>query len=297
MSAERNVPAVSARGVVKHFRDVNAVDGVSLELESEAIVGLLGRNGAGKSTMLRLISGHTHVSAGSIEVFGDNPYENDAVLQRVCLVGERQTYPEQFRVRDVLAAGRIAFPRWDDELAETLIDAFRLPPRRHVKRLSRGLRSAVGITVGIASRAPLTLLDEPNLGLDAVARRTFYDHLLADFASHPRTVVLSTHLIDEVSDLLQRVVLIDDGRLLLDADADDLRGSAVLVSGATAVVEAFAAAHDAVRMHTVASFTRATLRGVDPRSRDLARGRGLTVEPVTLQDLVVDLTMQKETAR
>ena len=246
--------------------------------------------------MLRLITGHTHVSAGSIEVFGENPYENDPSSSGSAWWGSVRRTPSSSGSATCSRPAGSPFPTGTTNLPR------RCPtPSASLRNVRSGGFPAVcapgGITLGIASRAPLTLLDEPNLGLDAVARRTFYDHLLADFASHPRTVVLSTHLIDEVSDLLQRVVLIDDGKVLLDEDADDLRGSAVLVSGATPVVEAFAAAHDAVRMHTVASFTRATLRGVDPRSRDLARGRGLTVEPVTLQDLVVDLTMQKEMAR
>jgi ABC-2 type transport system ATP-binding protein len=294
MSQTPTDTAVSVRGVVKRYRDNTAVDDVSFDLERGAVTGLLGRNGAGKTTLLRLITGHDHVSAGEISVFGEAPYENDAVLHRVCFVGEHQTYPEGFKVDDVVAAGRIAFPNWDDTLADTLLEAFALPRRRQVRKLSRGMRSAVGITLAVASRAPLTLLDEPYLGLDAVARRTFYDHLLADFAEHPRTVVLSTHLIDEVSDLLQRVVLIDRGRVLLDDDAEALRGSAVQVSGPAAVVEGFAAGHDTIRLQRVGSLGRATVRGVPARSRELATGRGLTIEPVTLQDLIVDLTVQED---
>lgn len=283
--------AVALRDVVKRFRGVNAVDGVSFDLQPDTITGLLGRNGAGKSTLLRLIAGHTDLSSGALAVFGQSPYENDAVLERVCFMGERLSFPENYRVCDALAAARIAFPTWDDDLAQSLLEAFSLPARRQVRRLSRGMLSAVSITLGLASRAPLTLLDEPYLGLDAVARRTFYDRLLADFADHPRTVVLSTHLIDEVSDLLEHVVLIDKGRVVIDEEAENLRGSAVLVTGPTPVVEAFAAAHETLRLETLATFTKATLRGVDAGSRDLARGRGLSVETITLQDLVVDLTM------
>jgi ABC-2 type transport system ATP-binding protein len=285
--------AVSARALTRRYGDVTAVDGVRFDLEPDTIIGLLGRNGAGKSTVLRLITGQARASAGEITVFGESPFENDRVLRRVCFVGESQVYPDSFRVRDVWAAGRLAYPRWDDEFAMDLMDAFSLPVDRPVRKLSRGMRSSVGIVLALASRAPVTLLDEPYLGLDAVARQIFYDRLLADFAEHPRTVVLSTHLIDEVSDLLQRVVLIDHGQILLDEDAEALRGSAVLVCGATPAVTAFAAGRDALRIRTLASFTRATLRGVDAGSRDLARRSGLTVEALSLQDLVVDLTLQE----
>ena len=103
------------------------------------------------------------------------------------------------------------------------------------------MRSAVGITIGLAARAELTLFDEPYAGLDPVARQLFYDRLVADFAEHPRTVVLSTHLIDEAADLLEHVVMLDRGRVVLDAPADDVRGTAMTVSGPATAVEEFAA--------------------------------------------------------
>lgn len=103
------------------------------------------------------------------------------------------------------------------------------------------MRSAVGIVIGLAARAELTLLDEPYAGLDAVARELFYDRLLADFTEHPRTIVLSTHLVDEAADLLEHVVLLDHGRVVLDAPADDVRGTAMTVSGPAAAVQEFVA--------------------------------------------------------
>src|SRR5260221_9730741 len=110
-----------------------------------------------------------------------------------------------------------------------------------MKALSRGMLSAAGVIVGLASRAPLTIFDEPYLGLDAVARSIFYDRLLEDYAEHPRTVILSTHLIDEVSRLLEHILVIDQGRLILDEDADALRGRAFAVVGPAAQVDTFTA--------------------------------------------------------
>src|SRR6185437_4426143 len=136
---------------------------------------------------------------------------------------ESQKYPDTFRIIDVLAVAKTLYPDWDDAYAKSLIEDFRLPIKRKIKKLSRGMLSSVGIVVGLASRAPLTIFDEPYLGLDAVARVLFYDRLLEDYAEYPRTVILSTHLIDEVSRLLEHVLVIDNGKLLLDEDADALR--------------------------------------------------------------------------
>src|SRR4030095_12416885 len=146
-----------------------------------------------------------------------------------------------YRVRHVLRTAAALFPCWDEAFARELVADFGLPSDRHAHKLSRRMLSALRVTVGLASRAPLTFFDEPYLGLDAVARRLFYDRLLEDFAEHPRTIVLSTHLIDEVANLLEHVILIDQRRILLDRDADEVRGSATTVAGARRVVEEFVA--------------------------------------------------------
>ena len=150
------------------------------------------------------------------------------------------------------------------------------------------MRSAVGIVIGLAARAELTLFDEPYAGLDAVARQLFYDRLLADFAEHPRTVVLSTHLIDEVADLLEHVVVLDRGRVVLDAPADDVRGTAMTVSGPVTAVEEFVAGRAVwhrQRLGARAAVTVARPLGAAAQAR--ARALHLSLEPLTLQQLLV----------
>src|SRR5690349_14930786 len=180
------------------------------------------------------------------------------------------------------------FPNWDDELARSLLRDFDLPEKRPVKKLSRGMNSAVGIVMGLASRAPLTLFDEPYLGLDAVSRQLFYDRLLADYAEFPRTVVLSTHLIDEVSDLIEHVLLIERGRLVLDEDAEALRGQVVTLTGPAPAVDALAANADELHREHLGTLTRATVRGRVEAGQ--ARAAGVELQPVSLQQLVVRIT-------
>ncbi len=228
--------------LTKRFGRFTAIDGVSLAVEEHGIYGLLGRNGAGKTTLMQLLTGQEFATSGSIRLFGEPPVENSSVLDRLCFIKESQRYPDEYRPHHVLTAAPWFFPNWDAEFAAKLISDFRLPLNRRIKKLSRGQVSALGVIVGLASRAPLTFFDEPYLGLDAVARQIFYDRLPADYSEHPRTVLLSTHLIDEVSNLLEHVIVIDDGRVLIDADADTLRGSATTVSGRTGAIDAFSAA-------------------------------------------------------
>ena len=153
------------------------------------------------------------------------------------------------------------------------------------------MTSAVGIVIGLAARAPLTFFDEPYLGLDAVARDLFYRRLLADYAEHPRTVVLSTHLIDEVADLIEHVVLIDRGRVVLDEDADELRSRAVVVSGPVRTVEAFTSGFEVLHSETLANFARTTVAtDLDDAERAHAADAGLDLSPVSLQQLIVHRT-------
>jgi ABC-2 type transport system ATP-binding protein len=285
---------VTVRDLSKRYRDLTAVDRISFALRENAIHGLLGRNGAGKTTVMQILTGQEFATSGEVSVFGRHPYENEAVLSQVCFVKESQTYPQQFKVRHALQAARLAYPNWDEAFARRLLDDYQLPLGRQVRRLSRGMRSALGIIVGLASRAPLTLFDEPYLGLDAVARHMFYDHLLTDYAEHPRTVVLSTHLIDEVSDLIEHVLLIDKGRILIDEDADALRGQVAILSGPVAAVDEMAAGGEELHREGLGRYARVTLRAsFGPAEQARAKTLGLAVEPVSLQDVVVRMTTRQ----
>jgi ABC-2 type transport system ATP-binding protein len=282
---------VVARGVTKHYRSTAALDNVSFSLVENVIYGLLGRNGAGKSTLMQILTGQVIASGGSVEVFGAHPYENDEVLTQICFVKESQRYPDLYSVRNALTAASLLFPNWDAQYALSLVDEFQIPLRRRVRKLSRGMLSAVGVIIGLASRAPLTLFDEPYLGLDAVARRMFYDRLLADYAEHPRTVVLSTHLIDEVSDLVEHALVLDRGRLLVDEDVEALRGQVVTLTGPVAAVDAVAMGHTELHRDRMAGVARVTVRAhFDELDRAQAKEHGLEVVPVSLQELVVRLT-------
>jgi ABC-type multidrug transport system, ATPase component len=281
---------VEVRGLTKRFGSLAAVDDVSFRLEEGGIYGLLGRNGAGKTTLMSLLTGQEFASSGSISVFNESPVENARVLEQVCFIKESQRYPDDFKVKHVLRTAPWFFPNWDQDFADQLVKDFRVPLNTKMKKVSRGQFSAVGVIVGLASRAPLTFFDEPYLGLDAVARQLFYDRLLADYAEHPRTVVLSTHLIDEVSDLLEHVLLIDDGKLLVDSPADELRGSATTIVGARDAAERFVGAREILHRDAIGGLVSLTVAGLSPQEKQAAKAAGLELGPVSLQQLVVRLT-------
>jgi ABC-2 type transport system ATP-binding protein len=274
-------------GLTRCYGSQIALDDVTLNLEPESITGLLGRNGAGKTTLLRVIAGHEFASAGTVALLGANPVESETALRRMVFVREDQTYPD-LKVRQTLQVASWFYPNWNHELAGTLLDEFNVPANRKVRKLSRGMRSALGIVIGLAARAEVTLFDEPYAGLDPMARQLFYDRLLADYAEYPRAVLLSTHLIDEAAGLFERVVVLDRGRVVLNSDADDLRGAATSVSGPAIAVAEFTAGRSVWNRRRIASQESAVVAGtLSDTDQARAAALHLHLEPLTLQQVVV----------
>jgi ABC-2 type transport system ATP-binding protein len=291
-------PAISVAGLSRRYRGQLALDHVSFDIEPGSITGLLGRNGAGKTTLLRILAGAEFPSAGSVSLLGVSPLKSDSLLHRMVFVREDQRYPGYglpggFKVWHALRAASWFYPDWDAALAEALVADFNLPPGRAVKGLSRGMRSALGIVIGLSARAEVTLFDEPFAGLDPVARQLFYDRLLAEFAEHPRTVLLSTHLIDEAAGLMERVVVLDSGRVVLDAAADEIRGAATSVSGPAIAVAEFTAGRTVWNRRRIGSQESAVVAAaLDDSDRARAAALRLHLEPLTMQQVVVQVSIQ-----
>lgn len=289
---------VEVNRLTKEYGQDAAVKDVTFMVEEGKIYGLLGRNGAGKTTIMHMLTAQLFPSSGELKVFGENPYENNRVLSQLCFIKESQRYPDSYRVLDVLKVAASIYPNWDRDFAAQLLEDFRLPLKRRMKKLSRGMLSSVGIIIGLASRAPLTIFDEPYLGLDAVARSLFYERLMQDYAENPRTIMLSTHLIDEVSNMLEHVLVIDQGRLLIDEEAEDLRGKAYTVLGPRVAVESFTAGKNTIHQESIGGMMSVTLlERLDPTEKRRAEAQGLEMIPISMQQLIVHLTQSKSNGK
>ena len=289
--------SIELRDLTQRFDDVTAVDGMSLRVEPGKIVGLLGRNGSGKSTLLSLLAAFRKPTSGTVLVDGADPFENPSVCARTCLVRESGDVIQTERVRNVLDLSRRLRPTWDPALAARLVARFELPLETRVQHLSRGQRSALGIVIGLASRAPLTMLDESYLGMDAHNRQAFYEELLRDYVEHPRTFVLSTHLIDEVAPLFEDVIIIERGRLLLHESADELRARGSAVIGPTPTVESFTAGMQRLSEQRLGGTSSVVVYGeLTGEQRAEARRLGLELDPIGMQDLFIHLTGRVEVA-
>ena len=206
---------------------------MTVRIHANTITGLLGRNGAGKTTLMALATAQVLPTSGEVLIDGEQPFERTRVLEKLCFIRDNQRYPDNYRLKHALRAARIFYPNWSQELADELVALFRIPAKTDVAKLSRSQLSRWERVLGLASRAPITFFDEPYLGL-ATARMYFYDALLRDYQEVPRTIVLSTRLIDEMDRLLERVVILERGRVVQDADVDELRSAAHTVAGPAA---------------------------------------------------------------
>ncbi|MFC0582083.1 ABC transporter ATP-binding protein [Micrococcoides hystricis] len=289
--------AIEISHLTRTFGKTTAIDDLSVTVAKDSIVGLLGRNGAGKTTLMALITGQDRPSAGSIKVFGQSAVENPQVQEKISFIRDNQRYPEDFTPAKAFAAAKIFHPRWSQELAETMIDQFEIPVNTMIKKLSRGQISSVAFTIGLASRAPLTFLDEPYLGLDATNRNTLYQVLLDDYLQHPRTFIISTHLIDEIDKILEHVLVVDRGKLVLDDEVDAIRHRYQSVSGPAGIVAELTKDKTPLSTFTLGGLRSALVeRSFDTNQVATAQHHGAEITTASLQDVVAALGVHESAA-
>ncbi|OHO34870.1 hypothetical protein HMPREF2690_02850 [Corynebacterium sp. HMSC034E11] len=199
---------IHTAGLTHRFGSTHVLNGVDLDL-GPGIHGLLGRNGVGKSTLLRILAGQLKPTDGTVEVFGQRPFDNARVMDNTCLTGVDTAYPGWWSAADVIKGARLRFRGWNQTVADTLIADFALDPAlgTRYEKLSRGQRAMVSIVIGLASNTELLLLDEPYVGLDTHNTDVFYRHLLAQ-ADSKRTIVMATHHIDDAAKVLDSAVVL-----------------------------------------------------------------------------------------
>lgn len=290
-------PIIQVENLSKTYRQQTVLSQVSFQLDEAGIYGLAGRNGAGKTTLLSSLLGQTIPTSGRVLLYGQEP--KGKVLVRTHLQRTQQTYPEGLSVQGALKLAERTYPTWDAKLAETLLSDLQLAPKAKAQKLSQGQKSALGITLALASRADITLLDEPYTGLDPVARGVFYQHLLEDYAAHPRLILFSTHLLDEAAPLLSHLLVLDRGRLVLEAEADQVGSRFHRVTGSATAVSVYLTATQ-LESSLLQDQASGNLRGVTlqaplkPAYQDLAQQVGVQLHSLSLQEVLAAYTTPSE---
>jgi len=213
---------VSARNVAKHYGAVRAVDDVSFDIEKGCITGLIGPNGAGKTTLLKAVLGLTDCQ-GSLSVLGLDPFrQRKELMQNICFIADVAVLPRWIRVNQLLDFVDAVHNNFSRKRAEDLLANTKIQPKAKVRELSKGMVTQLHLSIITAIDAKLLILDEPTLGLDIIFRKDFYGNLLEDYFNEERTIMITTHQVEEIENLLTDVMFINDGRIVLDASMDAL---------------------------------------------------------------------------
>lgn len=229
-------PALVVEGLTRCYGSAVAVDNIHLTVPRGTVVGLLGPNGAGKSTALRMIMGLLRPTAGTVRVLGLDPFQTPSqVRQQIGYVPETPQIYRWMTVREVVSFCRALYVGWKDQQAELLLDTFQLPGSRRVRQLSKGMLAKLSLVIALAHEPQLLILDEPLSGLDPLARDEFLDGVLQGLCGGERTVIFSSHQLDEINRLSDSVAVLHAGRLLTHCPLDELRSAkrvrAVLIDG------------------------------------------------------------------
>lgn len=221
---------ITAKGLAKSYGKFTALDRVDFEIEPGRIVGLIGPNGAGKTTALRAVLGLTSYT-GELRVFDKDPFSSRAqIMQDTCFIADVAVLPGWLKVSQSLDFVAGVHPKFRRERAMSLLSKTQIKLDSRIRTLSKGMKTQVHLAIAMAIDAKLLVLDEPTLGLDLLARRAFYDALVNDYMDETRTILVTTHQVEEVENLLSHVMFIDRGRIVLDTPVEDIGRRFVAIS-------------------------------------------------------------------
>ncbi|MFO7636940.1 MAG: ABC transporter ATP-binding protein [Clostridia bacterium] len=288
---------MEVKNVSKSYGKVKALEDVDLIFGENKIYGLLGRNGAGKTTLLNLMTNKLFPDQGSILLEGMNVMENDVALNRIFYMTEKNLYPLGSRCKELFKWTKAFYQNFDLEYAKGLAKKFDLDINKKVKDLSTGYASIFKAILALASNAEVLIFDEPILGLDAYHRDMLYKEILKNYIAQPKTVIISTHLIEEVSDVLEEVIIIKKGRIMLSQPVEELLSSAYTVSGESSKVERYITGRKCIQKEALGNFQAAVILGQlqDP-DKAIIKELGLNINKAELQKLFISLTNSQEGA-
>lgn len=282
---------INCMNLTKKYGRHTVLDHMSFTIQENKITGLIGRNGAGKTTLLNIISGFIHETSGQIEVFSEAPFNNLFVSANSIHIDDQMTFPPSMNLAEILnEAGRF-YGNFNSELADGLFNYFSLNPKQSHNNLSKGMKSTFNMIFGLASRCALTIFDEPTTGMDAAVRKDFYRALLKDYIAFPRTIIISSHHLNEIEDLLEDVLLIKDGKAHLHLPISELKEWAVGLQGKKSTVTGWTHGREIIYKQESENRTFTVVRNDFTESdKESLKLDGIQVKPVSSSDVCVYLT-------
>jgi len=283
--------SIVCQEVTKRFRSHKVLKNMSFTIDEDKITGLIGRNGAGKSTLLKILAGHQRVTSGNVQIFREQPFNNLKVACNLIFIEDTMSFPDIFKLYDIFRMANDFFPNWQDELARKLLAYAKISEKNYHHNLSKGQKSTFNLIYGLATRCKITLLDEPMNGMDEAIRSDMYRAILKEYIAFPRSIIISSHHLQEVEHLLENVLLINQGQVTLNAPLEEVKGLLVRLVGDRGKINEFIHHSDILYEKelpindevVVASMT------IAPMKHELVE-KGITMQPVPANDACKYLT-------
>lgn len=282
--------AIEVTHLSKQFGKQTVLADINLTIEPNTIYGLLGRNGAGKSTLLNLITNRLPSPAGMVTIGGVNVTNNDVLLNRIYMMSEANLYPSRMPVSEIFKLTADLYQGFDKDYADALVAKFELDPRTRFNKLSTGYRSVMKLIIALAVDVDYVFLDEPTLGLDANHRQLFYEELIDSYAERPRTFVISTHLIEEIANVIERVFVIQDHRLMINDTTENVLQEGYAITGPSTEVQTYTEGLNVIGHESLGNLLVQYVYGKLDNDREIPDT--VTVSHIDLQKLFIYLTSQ-----
>lgn len=281
---------IEVKNVTKKFGEITAIDNISLCFEEKKIYGLLGRNGAGKSTLLNIITNRIFQNSGEVIIDNMDNRNNDKALHNIYLMSEKNYYPNNMTIKEIFQWSQEFYNSFNMPYALKLSDEFGLNVKKKLKEISTGYSSIFKIIIALSLDVPFVFLDEPVLGLDANHRELFYKRLLENYIDHPRTFVISTHLIEEISTLIEDIIIIKEGKIIKNQSCEELLESGYTVSGLASCVDDFISDKNVIGTDILGGLKSAHVLGNRKDINEETIYKNLEISKLDLQKLFIHLT-------
>lgn len=281
---------IEVKNLTKKFEETTAIDDISLCFEENKIYGLLGRNGAGKSTLLNIITNRIFQNSGEVIIDNMDNRNNDKALHNIYLMSEKNYYPNNMTIKEIFQWSQEFYNSFNMPYALKLSNEFGLNVKKKLKEISTGYSSIFKIIIALSLDVPFVFLDEPVLGLDANHRELFYKRLLENYIDNPRTFVISTHLIEEISTLIEDIIIIKEGKIIKNQSCEELLESGYTVSGLASSVDDFISDKNVIGTDILGGLKSAYVLGNRKDITDETITKDLEISKLDLQKLFIHLT-------
>lgn len=286
---------IDIRNMSFKYKDEYVLEDLNLQEDQPMIIGLWGRNGSGKTTLMKLMSGQEKQNSGQVSILDFNPYNNVSASKQITYLRENHFFGKTWNVNDAMKFASMFNDKWNQQEADYLIDLFELPRKKKIKTFSKGMQSMVQSVIGLASHAPVTMLDEPTNGLDAYMRKVFTKALRESFEADPRYILIASHHIKEIEKICEKLVVISEHHVKLNEPIEYFQSRGAILVGKLEDIQQVVSNNEVIEQSTI--MNQHKIMADIPFNEELikqCKALNIKVDKASIQDYLVNITMSKE---